>query len=159
LYYSNFVIFFGVYFGWVLVAILFLIVFRARRRWTAFRCILLALATGLIALFVADLIKGFYPVSRPDSALGGVTKIIIPADKESFPSSYAAFFGGLAFALMWRKRKLGLLFLLGAILIGVARVAAGVHYPLDIIAGGLLGFLTSLLFRRWLRPHWRTKDW
>ena len=151
LYVSNLVIFCGVYLGWVMLVFLIVYIYRARRRWITGRFILIALVSALIALFIADLIKYFYPVARPSSSLKRIIQIFTPGDKFSFPSGHLAFFGGLAFTLLWRKRRLGLWFLAGVILIGVARIAAGVHYPLDIIAGGLLGFVVSLFFRHWLR--------
>lgn len=150
LYYSNLVIFFGVYLGWVMLGFLFVYVYRAHRRWAIFRFVFVALASALTALFIADLIKTWYPIDRPNLSLKEIVRIFIPGDLESFPSSHMTFFSGLAFSLMWRKRHLGLWFLVGAILIGLARIAAGIHYPLDIIAGGLLGFVVSLFFRRFL---------
>jgi len=151
LYTSNFVVFCGVYLGWILVAFLFYYIYQSHKRWKTFRFILIALFSALMSLFVADLIKTFYPISRPSASLKGIIQIFIPGDRASFPSSHMAFLGGLAFALMWRKRKLGLWFLAAVVLIGLARIAAGIHYPLDILVGLLLGFIVSLVFRRFIK--------
>lgn len=153
LYVSNLVFFCAVYLGWVMIGFLIVYIYRAHRRWTAFRFVLISLASALVALFIADLIKSFYPVDRPSSVLEGIVQIFTPGDKEAFPSVHMSFFGGLAFTLMWRKRKLGLWFLAGAVFIGVGRIASGIHYPLDIIAGALLGLGVSLFFRRWLKKR------
>lgn len=61
----------------------------------------------------------------------------------SFPSQHAATLFSFAFAALYRKRKnLGLICVMLAILTGFARVAVGYHFPLDILGGlfaGLIG--------------------
>jgi len=41
-----------------------------------------------------------------------------------------------------------------AIMTSLSRPFLGVHYPSDIIAGAVLGFLTSYAFHQWVQPHW-----
>jgi membrane-associated phospholipid phosphatase len=79
----------------------------------------------------------------------------------SFPSSHAANHFGLAAFWFWSiylvrgKRWHWLWF--WALAIGYAQVYVGKHYPLDIIAGGLFGYLIGTLcaklFERWLFPY------
>ena len=40
--------------------------------------------------------------------------------------------------MLWRAPKLGIWLLAWALLVGVARVAAGVHYPTDILGSAIL---------------------
>ncbi len=47
--------------------------------------------------------------------------------------------------LLWRTGILAALGLLMAIAIGCARVYVGVHYPLDIIGGAIIGLLAALI--------------
>lgn len=57
--------------------------------------------------------------------------------------------------LRWRTGLLAALGLLMAIAIGYARVYVGVHYPLDILGGAIVGLLAALivwLIRKLLRP-------
>jgi membrane-associated phospholipid phosphatase len=65
----------------------------------------------------------------------------------SFPSRHVA--SGLAMASIGSRehRRLGMLMAGVAWLLGVSRVAAGLHYPSDIAAGALLG----LIFGRYAR--------
>ena len=65
----------------------------------------------------------------------------------AFPSGHATFFSAIGFALFRNHKKVGYIFILFAILIGIARVAAGVHFPLDILGGFLLGWLISYFLR------------
>lgn len=65
-----------------------------------------------------------------------------------FVSSHSANAFALAtvFALMGRKYKyFGLLVFLWAFLVGYSRVYCGVHYPGDVICGGILGILIGYL--------------
>lgn len=67
----------------------------------------------------------------------------------SFTSSHAANHFGLGimlFYLLWDKRKkLAMLFILWASLISISQVYVGVHFPLDIFAGALLGLVIASL--------------
>ncbi len=70
-----------------------------------------------------------------------------------FPSNHAA--NGMALAvgvgLFYRRKKLGLLFGFFAFFIGYSRVYVGVHYPLDVLCGFLVGVLCACLFYFFLR--------
>jgi len=43
---------------------------------------------------------------------------------------------------------LGKWYFAGAVLIGLARIAAGVHFPIDILAGLLLGLIVTLVIAK-----------
>ncbi len=76
----------------------------------------------------------------------------------SFPSGHAATSFACATVLAWRFPRLAVPALLLAAAIAYSRVYNGVHYPLDVIAGALLGaaVATALLLlsrvRRRSRP-------
>ena len=70
-----------------------------------------------------------------------------PTDS-SFPSNAAAASLGLAFGIWGVNRRLGYVAITVACLYGLARVYAGVHYPLDIIAGAVIAVpVTYLVFK------------
>ena len=73
----------------------------------------------------------------------------------SFPSNSVAAVFGIAAGVFGGNRKLGVsMFILGAIL-GFSRVYAGVHYPIDVITGALLGIVIATLmyqFRKLIEP-------
>ncbi len=62
-----------------------------------------------------------------------------------FPSSHASFYSAIAFALFWMNRTAGTFAIIVAVVIGVARVLAGVHSPIDIVGGFVLGLVIACL--------------
>lgn len=70
----------------------------------------------------------------------------------SFPSSHASnhFAMGVFFYLIFLGiyRKYAFLFLVWAAIIAFAQVYVGVHYPIDVLAGALLGTIIGYLFYR-----------
>ena len=65
----------------------------------------------------------------------------------SFPSRHVA--SGLAMAWVAGRahRRLGLAMAGVAWLLGLSRVAAGLHYPSDVLSGALLGSVVGRLLR------------
>jgi undecaprenyl-diphosphatase len=53
----------------------------------------------------------------------------------------------LAFAIYLSHKKAGYIFMHIALLIGIARVAAGVHFPIDILGGFILGIFIAYIVR------------
>jgi undecaprenyl-diphosphatase len=63
----------------------------------------------------------------------------------SFPSGHTSFLFGLAtFIYAYGEKRFAVFLYVCALLVGLARIAAGVHYPLDIVGGALVGVLTAL---------------
>ncbi|MCX6712633.1 MAG: phosphatase PAP2 family protein [Candidatus Vogelbacteria bacterium] len=145
LYVSNLVIFAAYYLGFVMILVLPVYIWRSRRRLSAIRIVLLAVASGLLAYYLSDLIKSSWPVARP-SELSGIKALLQPGDVSAFPSGHASFFGALALAVFFHNRYWGGWLIAMAILISAARVAAGVHFPLDIVAGWILAFGSAVVF-------------
>jgi undecaprenyl-diphosphatase len=66
-----------------------------------------------------------------------------------FVSSHAANYGGLAVLfyklLKFQYPKSYIIFIFWAFLIGYSRIYLGVHYPLDVIGGWILGIMIGLI--------------
>lgn len=81
--------------------------------------------------------------SRPQGEWGRVYR---STDPHSFPSGHAARSAMLAVvALGLGPLWLGIILLVWAPLVGLARIIMGVHYPSDVIAGMILGVLMGIL--------------
>jgi undecaprenyl-diphosphatase len=77
--------------------------------------------------------------SRPEGDWGAVYR---KTDPHSFPSGHAARAAMIAMlALLWCPIVIGLALAFWALLVSLARIAMGVHYPSDVLAGALLGLI------------------
>lgn len=115
--------------------------------WPSFRRksreIFFVFLVSLLAWGIAVLLKDFFGNVRPYDILSGVTKLFNPGDPFSFPSGHATFFSALAASLYFYHKRLGLLFAFFAVLIGLARVVSGIHYPSDILTGFGVGIVVA----------------
>lgn len=105
------------------------------------------IAGALLAILVGRGMQNYLPmrlrpVHDPDLAF------VVPHDVNawavdgwsSFPSDHAVLFFGLATAVWWVSRGLGALaFLWTLVVICLPRVYLGLHFPTDILAGGVVG--------------------
>lgn len=116
------------------------------RRPRAFAPYLLQLvAATLIARYaVIPLIRVFIQTVRPYASMSFLP-VIAPVYEFSFPSAHTAVLAALAF-VAWRVRPAaGAALLFGAVVVGIARVLAGVHWPVDIVGGVIVGGLAAML--------------
>ncbi len=102
------------------------------------RDLFVVVTAAFVAWLVARGIKYFFPYDRP-SAFLDTTILFIPDDLSSFPSGHATFFAALPAALYFYHKKIALGYVIGALLIGLSRIIGGVHWPIDILAGYILG--------------------
>ena len=72
---------------------------------------------------------------------------LFPETSYAFPSGHATFFMAIAFAIFFNHKKVGYVFILFALLIGVARIVSGVHFPVDILGGYILGFAIAFFLK------------
>jgi len=127
--------------SWFLLPVLGLVWWLSNGEW---KTLALAMILGIVlTALVVFVIKLSVRRSRPQGEWG---KIYRSTDPHSFPSGHAARAMMLAvvaagLGLPW----LGLLLLIWAPLVGMARVALGVHYPSDVAAGMVVGALMGLL--------------
>jgi len=141
----DFLIYFcAVWLGWVMVAGLIIYFGLTKKKISALRLLGLAFFSAGLAWVVASLIKYNFPFPRPFEVTG-VKPLFLTETGNAFPSGHATFFGALAVAVFLQRKKMGIIFIVGALLIALARVLAGVHWPADVIAGLALGSLVSII--------------
>lgn len=141
-------IFFAEWLPYFLVIGFFLLVLyqnNARRRFYLFAEATLAIivSRGIIT----TTIHFFYYSARPFVAYGIAP--LIGESGSSFPSAHAAWFFALAMTIWYLDRRWGVWYFTLATLMGIARVYAGVHWPIDVVAGAAIG-IVSAIFIHWL---------
>jgi undecaprenyl-diphosphatase len=105
----------------------------------AVKMLLGILATALVVMLIKFTVRR----SRPQGEWG---RIYRSTDPHSFPSGHAARSAMLAVvALGTGPLWLGLIMVIWAPLVGLARIIMGVHYVSDILAGMVLGVIMGIL--------------
>jgi undecaprenyl-diphosphatase len=107
----------------------------------------------VLALLIGKGISSLVDRPRPFvSHPRGVHLFVHHASDPGFPSDHATAAFAIATALWLRERRIGTLALIGAAILSAGRVALGVHWPSDVIAGAALGTACALLCARFARP-------
>jgi undecaprenyl-diphosphatase len=107
--------------------------------------------SALLALGAAQVISHLWDRPRPYVAHPTEAHLFIaPSPDPSFPSDHATAAFAIAFAIGLRHRAAGAIALVMAVVVSVARVAVGTHYPSDVLGGAVLGALAAIVF--WLPP-------
>jgi len=108
---------------------------------------------ALLMVLILRLFKGMWGLPRPLAVLPVETvEVIGPGHRRgSFPSGHTATFFLLLgiWALSNRNRVASVLLVIPGILVGVSRMAVGVHWPTDVLAGAALGWTSAWLGLRW----------
>ena len=74
----------------------------------------------------------------------------------SFPSRHASFMSIIAFSYLYYKSKWSALFLILMLLVGISRIYVGVHYPIDILGGIIVG-VVSLIITKFVLKSLKSK--
>jgi undecaprenyl-diphosphatase len=143
-------VFFAEYLPYLLVVGFIYFAFRRKNQRERF----LIFTEGVLGVILArgiitEVVRFFYHHPRPFTALNFTP--LITESSYSFPSGHAAWFFALAMAAYYYNRKLGIFYFVCAALISVARVFAGVHWPLDVLAGAVFGVLSAVFIHRLFR--------
>lgn len=99
-------------------------------------------------VILTPLIRFFF--FRPRPFLDGSVIQLISKDpaEASFPSGHTVLMFALSFAVFKHHKGWGGLMLAISFISALSRVVAGVHYPADILAGIIIGFLAYLIARK-----------
>ena len=112
-----------------------------------------AIAAVASRFVITELIRFFYNRPRPFEALPDVIQLVPHAGGGSFPSGHAALVFAVAAAAAFYYPKASILFFLAALSIGIGRIAAGLHWPSDIVGGAAVGIITSIAVQKLLRRY------
>ncbi len=149
-FYDYVITFFAVYFIYIVIISALVFSFLYRKSW---RDLALVLFSGGAAWFVSKFIaKLIFHTDRPFVMFSQVQSLF-PETGFAFPSGHTTVAAAIAFAVFFINKKVGYLFLLFALDIGLARIAAGVHFPIDILGGFVLGALISFAVAYFVKKY------
>ena len=106
--------------------------------------VLVALGSMSLSSLVVFILNMYYFRPRPFEDLDVNLLFYQPTDS-SFPSNAVAAVSGIAFGIWGVNRTLGWMALSAVCLYGLARVYAGIHYPLDVIGGAAIAAPSTFL--------------
>lgn len=143
---NNFITFLASFLIWVMfLGLTFLFMIDGKRKKE------IALHAGLSSLvswIISEMIKTFFPTSRPFWVNGkSPLTLTLPMDG-AFPSVHAAVAFALAFSVYKHNRKMGYFFMSAAALVSLGRILSNVHSVLDVVGGGILGVSVALIVNK-----------
>ncbi|NVN97384.1 phosphatase PAP2 family protein [Candidatus Nomurabacteria bacterium] len=154
---DSLIVFCAETFGYLMIAVAFIYllfhmdgVFDYRKpflQWrNKFKEIFLVFFTSVFAWGLAEVLKNFIISPRPFLYFQNLKPLFVHGGMDSFPSGHAMFFSALAMSLYFIHRRIGIIFIFVALIVGFARIASGVHFPIDIFIGYILGSVIALIF-------------
>ena len=128
---------------WILLGVLLLLWGIKNRKFARYGLALL-LCLGTTALVCNVILKPMTGRIRPYDLLG-FSILVPPLADFSFPSGHTSASFAAATAIYAMNRKWGIAAYIFAVLMGVSRLYLGVHFPTDVLAGGIIGFVMAKL--------------
>ncbi len=113
---------------------------------------LLITCTDQLANFFKDGLQRLRPCHDPEVA--GAMRLVkgYCGGKYGYFSAHASNSFGIAFFLTWlmgsKYRYIGIFLIVWAIFVAYSRIYIGVHFPLDVLTGGLIGVILGWLFAK-----------
>ena len=117
--------------------------------WKRYSVLFMTVGAVAIADILANRLKPVFGTERPSSRYAEPRPLVHAPTDGSFPSGHAATSFAAATVLTYAWPRWWPAFLLLALGIGFSRVYVGVHYPLDVVGGAVLGILVATALR-WL---------
>jgi undecaprenyl-diphosphatase len=134
---------------WIGLALLLCVLWR---RWAV-------LGLTIVAVALADAsatgLKAAFDRERPPERYAEPEPLVDVPDSGSFPSGHAATSFAAATILSLAFPRFAPILLVLAAAVGFSRVYVGVHYPLDILGGALLGVAIAIAVRFLVRHRTR----
>lgn len=125
---------------WFVLGSLLFFLEKSRRNYQVFLPLILAIAISFMV--TGSMLKPFVARERPSVAIGAII-LEETNDGYSFPSGHTSVAYAAAVVLaMFHPRKRNLFFALAAA-IAWSRIYLGKHYPLDVLGGAVVGWVSA----------------
>ncbi len=138
----------------VILLILIVLILRnpsRRKKFYYFGLTLLSLifSRGILT----EIIRQIYDRSRPFEVLD-VPAMLEESMSGAFPSGHSvAIFSIFLMVLLMNKSRWSWIVGAGVVVVGIARIAGGMHWPTDILGGFALATIVFLILYYWILPR------
>ncbi|PEY43412.1 undecaprenyl-diphosphatase [Bacillus cereus] len=105
----------------------------------------------IVAEIIGKIVGQFYSHHQPFAVLPNVNQLVEHEIDNSFPSDHTILFFSICVSILLVRKKEGWLWLMLAFCVAISRIWVGVHYPIDVVTGALVGII-SALFVYWIAP-------
>ncbi len=109
----------------------------------------LMVVSAVFAFFIAEvtgkLLGLIYSHRQPFAVWSDVNKLIEKEVGNSFPSDHTIVFFSVCITIALFRKRFWYLWVALALLLSISRIYVGVHYPVDILVGALLGIVAAIL--------------
>lgn len=129
-------------------SILILGIYKKKRRPVQYA--IETLIITIISMVLSFVIGKVFYVERP-FVKNKVNLLINHKSNASFPSNHAMGTMSIAVGLFSFDNLIGMFLTFLSIMVGIARVYVGNHYPLDVIGGYILVFIVDYIYKRYIR--------
>ncbi len=106
---------------------------------------LFSMATFILSFVLSRIANYFIQSPRPFVVDSSITPLFSHIPNNGFPSDHTLLVMSLAAIVYMFNRKLGIILSIGSVLVGVARVMAQVHNPVDILGSIIIAWISCLL--------------
>ncbi len=127
--------------AFIMLGSVFVIVFSGEKRIKLVYLLAVALPLG----YALARLAGLFFIHNQPFAIEGFEPLVPHAVDNAFPSDHTVISGVFALTAFLANRRIGLVLWTLTLLVGVARVSAGLHYPVDIIVGALLALVAVFI--------------
>jgi undecaprenyl-diphosphatase len=148
---SNELIIFGAKYLLIVIIAIALLYFLKQPRSEQKRLIIFSVICLPLIYLTAKILSLFYYNPRPFVS-GGLIPLVSHNPDNGFTSDHTLLAGAISAVIFYFNRKTGMFLLALALLVGIARVMAGVHHLIDIAGSISIAFIVSFCAYRFLLP-------
>lgn len=99
----------------------------------------------VIQIILQIVMKKIFSRERPYIKHEDITNLMLPPDRFSFPSGHTAGAFAMTFVFYYFYPVMFIPFLVLSLMIGISRMYLGLHYPTDVLAGMVVGYVSARL--------------
>lgn len=150
-FFDGLIIFLAGYLQYFLIILAIILLFIKEKDWRRqlHKLSIFLLSAILSRGLITEIIYFSYSRARPFAAFN-FTPLIKQELTSSFPSGHMTFYFVLTLSIFLLSKKWGWFFVASVILMGLARIMVGVHWPTDILGGILIASICYFLVKKFL---------